>query len=157
MLCSKVEEDEFVYATRGCPAVTPGEIEPVNPPREVFPQASHWKGRSLILDVGCGDRRRLFTEHGSVIGLDIVVRPVYDASRIYDLVPFPDDHFDYVVSSDFLWHIPAGQKDALYQEFYGVLKGGGKVIHVIEADANNWHFRFATSTLTCSKNTSFRA
>lgn len=43
------------------------------------------KGRPLILDVGCGYGRRLFTEYGAVIGLDIVLKPLYAASEIYDL------------------------------------------------------------------------
>ncbi|MCL0034679.1 class I SAM-dependent methyltransferase, partial [Dehalococcoidia bacterium] len=47
------------------------------------------------------------------------------------------------VSSDFLGHIPVEQKDALYREFYRSLKKDGKMIHIIETDANNWHFRFA--------------
>lgn len=109
------------------------------------------EGRPLILDIACGYGRRLFTEYGAVIGLDVVLKPLYDASEIYDLcvhadafsIPFPNEYFDYVVSSDFLGHIPTGEKDALYQEFYRVLKTDGKMIHIIETDADNWHFRFA--------------
>lgn len=108
-------------------------------------------GRPLILDVACGYGRRLFTEYGRVVGLDIILKPLYRASEVYDLcvhasaflIPFPNEYFDYSVSSDFLGHIPIGQKDALYQEFYRVLKREGKMIHIIETDANNWHFRFA--------------
>ena len=109
------------------------------------------EGKPLVLDVACGYGRRLFTEYASVIGLDVVLKPLNDASEIYDLcvhadafsIPFPNEYFDCVVSSDFLGHIPLGEKDALYQEFYRVLKADGKMIHIIETDAINWHFRFA--------------
>ena len=105
----------------------------------------------LILDVACGYGRKLFTEYGKVIGLDIVLEPLYSSSELYDLcihadafsLPFPDDYFDYVVSSDFLGHVHLDKKDHLYQEFWRVLKPDGKMLHVMETDANNWHFRFA--------------
>jgi ubiquinone/menaquinone biosynthesis C-methylase UbiE len=113
----------------------------------------HLKGKSnlLILDVACGRGRKLFTEYGKVIGLDIVLEPLYESCEFYDLcvhgdafaMPFPDEYFDYIVSSDFLGHIPAERKDALYRELRRVLKAKGKMLHVIETDANNWHFRFA--------------
>ncbi|MCL0034682.1 hypothetical protein M1N21_02030 [Dehalococcoidia bacterium] len=41
--------------------------------------------RPLILDVACGYGRRLFTEYGMVVGLDIVVKPLYRASEVYEL------------------------------------------------------------------------
>jgi ubiquinone/menaquinone biosynthesis C-methylase UbiE len=109
------------------------------------------KNNPVILDVACGGGRKLFKEYGRVIGLDIVLEPLYGASEIYDLCvhadafssPFPSDYFDYIVSSDFLGHIPLERKGALYQEFRRVLKPNGKMVHVMETDANNWHFRFA--------------
>ncbi len=109
------------------------------------------KNNPLILDVACGGGRKLFKEYGRVVGLDIVLEPLYGASEIYDLcvcadassTPFPDQYFDYIVSSDFLGHIPLERKGDLYQEFRRVLKPSGKMLHVMETDANNWHFRFA--------------
>ena len=105
----------------------------------------------LILDVACGYGRRLFTEYGKVVGLDVVLHPLYNTCELYDLcvhadafsMPFPDNYFDCVVSSDFLGHVPIVDKGRLYREFHRVLKPGGKMLHVIETDANNWHFRFA--------------
>lgn len=105
----------------------------------------------LILDVACGYGRKLFTEYGKVIGLDIVLEPLLETSDLYDLcvhadafsIPFPSEYFDYVVSSDFLGHVPLEQKDDLYQELRRVLKPRGNMLHVVETDANNWHFRFA--------------
>jgi len=84
----------------------------------------------LVLDVACGYGRKLFTEYGKVIGLDIVIEPLYISSELYDLcvhadsfsMPFPNAYFDYVASSDFLGHIPLDQKDDLYQEFRRVAK-----------------------------------
>ncbi len=114
---------------------------------------SHLGGKNnlLILDVACGYGRKLFTEYGKVIGLDIVLEPLYSACELYDLcvhadassMPFPNGYFDCVVSSDFLGHVPLEQKDNLYREFWRVMKPGGKMLHVMETDANNWHFRFA--------------
>ena len=113
----------------------------------------HLRGKNnlLILDVACGRGRKLFADYGKVIGLDIVLEPLYSASELYDLcvnanafyMPFPNECFDYIVSSDFLGHIPAERKDYLYQEFRRVLKPKGRMLHVIETDAQNWHFRFA--------------
>ena len=105
----------------------------------------------VILDVACGYGRELFTEYGKVIGLDIVLEPLHQTSELYDLcvhadafsIPFPDEYFDCIVSSDFLGHVPLEQKDDLYQELRRVLKPGGNMLHVLETDANNWHFRFA--------------
>jgi len=105
----------------------------------------------LILDVACGYGRKLFKHYGRVVGLDIVLEPLYSTCELYDLcvhanafqMPFPDEYFDYVVSSDFLGHIPLEQKGALYREFRRVLKPGGRMLHVMETDAKNWHFRFA--------------
>ena len=105
----------------------------------------------LILDVACGYGRKLFKRYGKVIGLDIVLEPLYRASEVYDLcvlanafsMPFQDNYFDCIVSSDFLGHIPLEQKGDLYREFKRVLKPGGRMLHVLETDANNWHFRFA--------------
>ena len=105
----------------------------------------------LILVVACGGGRKLFKDYGRVVGLDIVLEPLYGASEIYDLcvhadaflAPFPKDYFDYIISSDFLGHIPLERKGDLYQEFRRVLKPNGRMLHVMETDANNWHFRFA--------------
>lgn len=109
------------------------------------------KDDALILDVACGGGRKLFKEYGRVVGLDIVLEPLYGASEIYDMcvhgdafsMPFPDEYFDCIVSSDFLGHIPLERKGDLYREFRRVLKPNGKMVHVMETDANNWHFRFA--------------
>ena len=58
-------------------------------------------------------------------------------------LPFGDNTFDYVVSSDVLGHIPFAKKDVLFAEMHRVLKPGGRAVHVIETDATNIWFRQA--------------
>jgi ubiquinone/menaquinone biosynthesis C-methylase UbiE len=113
----------------------------------------HLDGSSnlVILDVACGYGRNLFKRYGRVVGLDVVLDPLCEASDVYDLcihanafsIPFPNEYFDCIVSSDFLGHVPIDTKDTLYQEFRRVLKLGGTMLHVLETDAKNRHFRFA--------------
>jgi ubiquinone/menaquinone biosynthesis C-methylase UbiE len=108
-------------------------------------------GRPLVLDVACGRGRKEFAQDCDVVGLDVVLSPLYDASDLYEFcvhadavpLPFPDAAFDAIVSSDFLGHVPSERKDDLFGEFHRVLRAEGKMIHILETDANNWHFRFA--------------
>jgi len=119
--------------------------------RERFFRKHLQKGNIRLLDLACGYGRKLFTEYGKVIGLDIVLKPLFEASKIYEwciranafYIPVPDEYFDFVVSSDFIGHIPIDKKDELYKEIHRILKPDGKMIHIIETDSTNWHFRFA--------------
>jgi len=105
----------------------------------------------LILDLGCGGGRHYFCEYGKVIGIDPVLPLLQMAEKIYDEVyqtsgfklPFADESFDYVVSSDVLGHISTENKDLLFSEIRRVLKKGGRTAHCSEADADNVWFRFA--------------
>jgi ubiquinone/menaquinone biosynthesis C-methylase UbiE len=105
----------------------------------------------LILDLGCGGGRHYFCEYGRVIGIDPVLPLLQMAGKIYDEVyqtngfklPFADNTFDYVVSSDVLGHIGTENKDLLFSEIYRVLKKGGRTVHCSEADSDNVWFRFA--------------
>lgn len=105
----------------------------------------------LILDIGCGGGRHYFCDYGKVIGLDPVLPLLQVAQKIYREVyqsggtslPFADNSFDYVVSSDVLGHISPEQKDQLFAEIYRVLKKGGRTIHCAEADATSPWYRFA--------------
>ena len=109
------------------------------------------RGDHLILDLACGYGRELLTTYGKVIGLDIAASPLLQASQSYAFcvhanasrTPFKDDYFDYIISSDFLGHVPLDQKDALYREMYRILKTNGKMLHILETDSTNWHFRYA--------------
>jgi len=105
----------------------------------------------LILDLGCGGGRHYFRDYGKVIGIDPVLPLLQMAGTIYDEVyqtsgfklPFADESFDYVVSSDVLGHIATENKDLLFSEIRRVLKKGGRTVHCSEADADNIWFRFA--------------
>ena len=104
-----------------------------------------------ILDLGCGGGRHYFCDYGAVVGIDPVLPLLKMAGTMYREVyqtsgfklPFADGSFDYVVSSDVLGHISAGNKDLLFQEIHRVLKPGGRTVHCSEADGQNFWFRFA--------------
>jgi ubiquinone/menaquinone biosynthesis C-methylase UbiE len=107
----------------------------------------------LILDVGCGGGRHYFCDYGQVVGVDPVLELLKISKMIYAEVyqasatqlPFADNSFDYVVSSDVIGHIPFEIKDQMFAEMYRVLKKGGRTCHVIETDGNNRLMRFAHS------------
>jgi SAM-dependent methyltransferase len=111
----------------------------------------------LILDLGCGGGRHYFCNYGKVIGVDPVLELLPAAKQLYSEVyhaggyqlPFADDTFDYVVSSDVLGHIPFDKKDVLFAEMYRVLKKGGRAVHMIETDATNYWFRQAKKVPGC--------
>jgi ubiquinone/menaquinone biosynthesis C-methylase UbiE len=105
----------------------------------------------IILDIGCGGGRHYFCDFGKVIGVDPVLPLLQMAQQIYDEVyqssgfnlPFADESFDYVVSSDVLGHIAPEHKDQLFGEIHRVLKKGGRTIHCIEAESTSPWYRFA--------------
>jgi len=105
----------------------------------------------LILDLGCGGGRHYFADYGRVVGVDPVLSLLQIARQVYTGVyqgsaaalPFADESFDYVVSSDVIGHIPAQIKDAVFAEMFRVLKKGGRTLHMIETDSTNWWFRYA--------------
>ena len=117
----------------------------------IFYKAMHRNdsGR-LILDIGCGGGRHYFCDYGTVIGIDPVLELLQIAKTIYSEVyhasafalPFGDNTFDYVVSSDVIGHISNEDKDRLFSEMYRVLKPGGRTVHVIETDADNIWLRY---------------
>lgn len=106
---------------------------------------------SMVLDVACGAGRDYFRKFGYIVGVDLSLKPLEIAKAKYDLVvqggveklPFPDNTFDYVVSSDFFGHVKNEDKDAIIKEILRVLKPGGKTLHVIETDSENFWFKIA--------------
>lgn len=107
---------------------------------------SHLKDRQgSLLDLGCGGGWKLFTNNRSVTGVDLSHCSLKAAASIYDrvvqadwtMLPFPDNSFDLVVSSDVLGHVPYQDKDKVYAEIYRVLKPGGLTLHYIEADSTD--------------------
>lgn len=106
-------------------------------------------GRAL--ELGCGGGWKLFAMGRDLVGVDISQASLKAASRIYPSValahlaqlPFPDETFDLVLSSDVLGHIPTSQKNAVLGDIYRVLKKGGRTLHYIEADGNDPITRYA--------------
>jgi dolichol-phosphate mannosyltransferase len=90
-------------------------------------------GDGMCLDVGCGSSR-ILSDLGAAVGVDISLRklrwarkygkPLVNASA-FDL-PFADDAFDYVISSEVIEHIPLGEKP--FVEMRRVLGEGGRLI-----------------------------
>lgn len=119
--------------------------------RIFYSEMAHGDKSRLILDLGCGGGRHYFCNYGKVIGVDPELELLPMAKQLYAEVyhaggyqlPFADNTFDYVVSSDVLGHIPFDKKDVLFAEMHRVLKPGGRAVHVIETDATNVWFRQA--------------
>ncbi len=110
------------------------------------------RGRSgKILDLGCGGGWRLFASVGHSVGVDVSLGSLQSARSLYNQVaqsrlsklPFSDESFDFVVSSDVLGHISLAEKDAVLGEIHRVLKPGGRTLHYVEADGDDPLMRFA--------------
>lgn len=97
---------------------------------------------ALILDAACGGGNELLRPYRTV-GVDISLTGLQSAAGIYEAVaaadarelPFADACFDAVFSWDFFGHVPVADKDRVLAEWRRVLKPGGWMLHVIEADS----------------------
>lgn len=106
-----------------------------------------------ILDIGCGGGHGEALRYGAreVVGLDLSLHSLRCASALYPgtvqasaaRMPFPDGHFDAVISSNFLGHVPFEEKDAVFGEMTRVLRRGGIMLHQLETSSNGAIFRFA--------------
>lgn len=110
------------------------------------------KGKdNLILDLACGVGRDYFSNYGQVVGMDLSYSALIEANKKYDFViqsgveklPFEDNTFDYVVSSDFFGHVRNHDKNKIIKEVSRVLKTNGKTVHIIETDSMNLWFQIA--------------
>jgi SAM-dependent methyltransferase len=105
----------------------------------------------LILDIGCGGGWQDLTKFGKVVGVDISLKSLRNASKYYDFVvhssilklPFPDGTFDIVFSADVIGHVHFKYKKRLISEIYRVTKRGGRSIHSIECDSNSLFYKWA--------------
>jgi trans-aconitate methyltransferase len=104
----------------------------------------HLRGQhGSLLDLGCGGGWKLFTTIGPVTGVDLSQTSLKAARSIYaqvaqadwTMLPFADNSFDYVVSSDVLGHVPYADKDKVFGEIVRVLRPGGLTVHYIEANS----------------------
>ena len=104
-----------------------------------------------ILDIGCGGGRPILTTIGRVSGLEPIKELAVQARKVYPEVaegyaeemPFPNERFDAVVSTDILGHIPVATKDAVISEIHRVLRPGGMTLHLAEVDSDGWVARIA--------------
>ncbi|MHC1729261.1 MAG: class I SAM-dependent methyltransferase [Syntrophobacteraceae bacterium] len=93
-----------------------------------------------LLDIGCGVGKKMFTTNKYVVGIDICLDALQDATRVYDKVilydgtrlPFPENSFDYVVLCEVMGHVPEERKDELLREVFRVLKAGGMLVATVE-------------------------
>lgn len=119
--------------------------------RRRFIQKMLRKKQGLTLDLGCGAGKTFFRRVGPVIGIDICLSGLIKAKEVYNSVaqadatelPFADELFDFIVSTDLIEHIPGPQKDRLFKEMWRVLKPGGLLIHEAETLSDNLLFRLA--------------
>jgi ubiquinone/menaquinone biosynthesis C-methylase UbiE len=103
-----------------------------------------------VLDVGCGTgtlaiaAKRQVGPTGAVHGIDaspaMIVRatrkaeqeglPVFFNNALAEALPFPDEHFDAVLSTLMLHHLPRNARQAWAREIRRVLKPRGRVLAV---------------------------
>ena len=106
--------------------------------------------KKLLLDAGCGTgwfSQKAFESGACVTAIDLSESLVKITSQkvpgVHGIVasimelPFPDNHFDYVISSDVIEHTPDPQKATL--EMIRVLKPGGKIC-VTTPNKTIWYF-----------------
>jgi ubiquinone/menaquinone biosynthesis C-methylase UbiE len=101
---------------------------------ERFPQNKNIK--ILEIGAGSGEQARLIREIGyDIIALDIE-SSYFKSNLVFDVtyydgrnIPFPNDRFDIVFSSNVLEHISSIQ--CFQKEIYRVTKNGGMCIHLI--------------------------
>jgi ubiquinone/menaquinone biosynthesis C-methylase UbiE len=103
-----------------------------------------------VLDVGCGTgtlaiaAKRRVGPTGSVQGIDASPEMIARANRkarkegvdvtfrtaVVETLPFPDRHFDVVLSTLMLHHLPRATREQSAREIRRVLKPGGRVLAV---------------------------
>ncbi|ADE39239.1 class I SAM-dependent methyltransferase [Candidatus Puniceispirillum marinum] len=100
-----------------------------------------------ILDLGCGRGNQLLPQHGHVVGVDVSRASVDNAQKIYDEafvldvskgLPFDDNSFDVIFSSEVFGHIFNEHKDFIFEECQRVLKPSGHFLGSIETAGDNW-------------------
>lgn len=95
--------------------------------RELNKFASTLPNEYSLVDVGCGSKpyRKLFTGATKYIGLDIVAGPEVDIiGKAWEL-PFADNEFDILISTQVLEHTEYVHK--AMQEMQRVVKPGGRI------------------------------
>lgn len=83
----------------------------------------------LTLNVGCGGRTfKEYPEGYTCINFDQRDIPGHtDAVGDVRSLPYPNEHFDYILASDIIEHFPIAQTQLVLKEWRRVLKGGGVI------------------------------
>jgi len=96
----------------------------------------------LVLDAGSGTGNLsliLAMKGVNVIGIDYSAEGIkihknkYSDAKVIQhdittILPFPDNHFDSLVSNNVLYTIPRAKRGFIFNEFYRVLKPGGTIV-----------------------------
>ena len=118
--------------------------------RERVIDLARLKAGETILDVGCGTgtlaiaAKRRVGATGAVYGIDASPEMIARASRkvrragleivfsneVVEALPFPDAHFDAVLSTLMLHHLPPKVRQQAAREIRRVLKPGGRMLAV---------------------------
>lgn len=120
------------------------------PFRERLVDLAHLEPGESVLDVGCGTgtlaiaAKRRVGSQGQVYGIDaspeMIARGTRKANKagvdvafrtaVVEALPFPDGHFDVVLSTLMLHHLPRPTREQSAREIRRVLKPGGRVLAV---------------------------
>jgi len=118
--------------------------------REQLVGLAHLVAGESVLDIGCGTgtlaivAKRQVGANGKVCGIDaspaMIARAASKATRagvevsfwnaVAEALPFPDAHFDVVLSTLMLHHLPRKLRQQCAREVRRVLKPGGRVLVV---------------------------
>jgi 2-polyprenyl-3-methyl-5-hydroxy-6-metoxy-1,4-benzoquinol methylase len=98
------------------------------------------EGKLLEIGAGTGWQSRTLADRGYDVSAIDVPSSDYRASRVFpvqdydgDRIPFADNTFDIVFSSNTLEHIPRVRE--FQSEIHRVLKPGGRVVHVVPSSS----------------------
>lgn len=91
------------------------------------------------------------TEFGDVTGVDVSFESLIKAQEVYKSVihadiskmPFEDEYFDIVFSTDVMGHIPLEEKDRVLSEIFRITHKGGFSFHSLECDSKSLFFKWA--------------
>jgi len=104
----------------------------------------------LDIGAGTGQQSRMFSERGFRVDAIDIEASNYAAEREYPVqdydgvtIPFPDEHFDVVYTSNVLEHVL--DLASMHQEIARVLKPGGFALHTMPT--HSWRFWTSLSSI----------